>query len=146
VDNFSWSFEGGSPEQSSEENPLVTYTEPGTYDVKLVVSGEGYSDTLIKPDYIKVEFCSSINEITQRTMVYPNPAHTCLNIQYYPAKKGDLSLKLINLYGRVVWKKQVGDVNNLLNENLDVEGLQKGIYFLVIEEKSYRSTKKILVN
>lgn len=35
---FEWSFPGGSPATSNDENPLVTYSSPGTYDVSLTVT------------------------------------------------------------------------------------------------------------
>ncbi|MEM1220529.1 MAG: PKD domain-containing protein [Bacteroidota bacterium] len=38
---WSWVFEGGSPETSSKENPLVIYDTPGEYDVFLTaINGE----------------------------------------------------------------------------------------------------------
>ncbi len=41
---WKWSFPGGDPATSDEQNPVVTYSNPGTYDVSLVVTnafGEG---------------------------------------------------------------------------------------------------------
>jgi PKD repeat protein len=50
-----WTFEGGEPATSTDENPTVIYLNPGTYDVTLVVTGSGGSDTLVRADYITVE-------------------------------------------------------------------------------------------
>ncbi len=47
ITNWSWSFPGGNPASSTEQNPTVTYTTPGIYDVQLVVTGPGGSDTVI---------------------------------------------------------------------------------------------------
>ncbi len=52
--SFQWTFEGGNPATSTEVNPVVTYSTPGTYDVKLVASNSQGSFTLIVPDYIHV--------------------------------------------------------------------------------------------
>jgi PKD repeat protein len=49
-----WIFEGGDPATSGIENPVVTYDEPGNYDVSLVVSDGNTSDTLIRSAYISV--------------------------------------------------------------------------------------------
>jgi choice-of-anchor B domain-containing protein len=35
---WQWSFPGGEPATSNEQNPVVTYNNPGTYDVSLVVT------------------------------------------------------------------------------------------------------------
>ena len=54
ADNWSWTFEGGVPASSTEENPLVTYNEEGLYDVQLIVSNVDGADTLLLEDYIEV--------------------------------------------------------------------------------------------
>ncbi len=50
-----WLFEGGIPDVSIEENPLVSYTVGGKYDVKLIAIGDNGQDTIIVEDYIIVD-------------------------------------------------------------------------------------------
>ena len=38
-------FHGGNPSISSEENPIITYSEPGSYDVSLSVTTSGGVNT-----------------------------------------------------------------------------------------------------
>ncbi len=52
VEDYEWTFEGGSPATSTESNPLVTYADPGKYDVTLIVSNAFGSDTIFKEEYI----------------------------------------------------------------------------------------------
>ncbi|MBO6792260.1 MAG: T9SS type A sorting domain-containing protein [Balneolaceae bacterium] len=54
ITNFEWTFEGGTPESSSEAEPSVRYSEIGSYDVQLIASNENQSDTLLIEDYITV--------------------------------------------------------------------------------------------
>lgn len=49
-----WTFEGGTPTSSTEEFPLITYQEPGTYKVKLVASNPEGSDSLLQDNAIQV--------------------------------------------------------------------------------------------
>ncbi len=62
---WSWTFEGGTPSTSTAQNPSVTYTSAGTYDVQLVATnGYGSSDPLLKSNYITVNalptaYCTS---------------------------------------------------------------------------------------
>lgn len=53
--SFKWLFEGGDPTESTEENPSVTYTSAGSYDVTLIAINAFGSDTLVLEDYITVE-------------------------------------------------------------------------------------------
>ncbi len=36
--NFNWTFPGGTPTTSTQKNPMVTYPEPGIYNVSLTIS------------------------------------------------------------------------------------------------------------
>ncbi len=51
---WAWIFEGGSPSTSSNQNPTVTYSAEGTYDVTLIVTNVNGSDTLVSSDHITV--------------------------------------------------------------------------------------------
>lgn len=59
---WQWSFPGGSPSASTQQNPLVTYSSPGFYDVSLTVTDAfgtstqsytafiEYTNTVVQPD------------------------------------------------------------------------------------------------
>lgn len=49
-----WLFEGGSPANSNDFEPQVTYNSPGSFDVRMVIDNGGCTDTLLIPDYIKL--------------------------------------------------------------------------------------------
>lgn len=53
-DTWQWTFEGGIPATSTSQNPSVTYLTPGIFDVELIVSGTGWTDTLLLTDYIRL--------------------------------------------------------------------------------------------
>ena len=55
IDSWSWSFPGGNPSLVMGQGPhQVIYNNPDSYDVSLIVSGPGGSDTEAKYDYITV--------------------------------------------------------------------------------------------
>lgn len=51
---WAWDFPGGSPVSSTIQNPAVTYSTAGTYDVQLIVTNSDGSDTLLLSGYITV--------------------------------------------------------------------------------------------
>lgn len=51
---WEWTFEGGTPATSTEQNPVVTYSVAGNYKVTLVASNDSKSSTIEKTGYIKV--------------------------------------------------------------------------------------------
>ena len=51
---FEWTFEGGTPNKSSKQNPAVVYNTAGTYGISLKVTSGAQSDTETKPSMITV--------------------------------------------------------------------------------------------
>jgi PKD repeat protein len=49
-----WLFPGGTPSNTTAENPTITYAEPGVYDVQLITTTGLTNDTLTKTGYITV--------------------------------------------------------------------------------------------
>lgn len=54
VTNWSWDFNSDGNPDSTEQNPVVTFAQPGTYTVTLTVSGPDGGDTKIGVGYINV--------------------------------------------------------------------------------------------
>ena len=63
--SWNWTFTGGTPDTSTDQNPTVTYNEPGTYDVHLTVTNEeGETATITKKGYVKVANTLKMHEGT----------------------------------------------------------------------------------
>ncbi|WP_247233851.1 M43 family zinc metalloprotease [Telluribacter sp. SYSU D00476] len=52
--SWEWTFEGGTPVTTNQQNPIVTYNQPGRFRVKLVVRNSLGVDSLIRENYIEV--------------------------------------------------------------------------------------------
>ena len=52
--SWNWEFPGGDPATSTEQNPVVTYNNTGTFDVTLTVSDGTNTNTYTKDNYIVV--------------------------------------------------------------------------------------------
>lgn len=68
--SWSWTFEGGEPGMSNEQNPQVVYNQTGEFSVKLVISNGETQDSLTKNNYISV-----LNELPANidTLLFPLP-------------------------------------------------------------------------
>jgi len=72
--SWQWSFPGGIPLISISQNPAnICYNTAGIYDVQLIATNAGGSDTLIKTAYIQVDTCPLLppaaNFIASDTMI-----------------------------------------------------------------------------
>lgn len=53
ITSWAWTFEGGNPANSSQQNPSVVYETPGSYDVTLTVSDGTNTNTKTVENYIE---------------------------------------------------------------------------------------------
>ena len=71
--SYAWDFNGDSITDSSEKDPVFTYTDPGVYSVALTVRSPAGSDTISKKGYILAENPEIIMDTVSAT---PSPADT----------------------------------------------------------------------
>ena len=67
---YYWNFPGGNPSVSTDMNPQIIYDSAGIYNVELLASGIGGSDTLLQTSYINVYPSAHANFSVYDTLVY----------------------------------------------------------------------------
>ncbi|OQB64749.1 MAG: PKD domain protein [Bacteroidetes bacterium ADurb.Bin141] len=55
--SWSWTFPGGTPGTSTAQNPLITYSTGGVYNVTLTATNAYGNNTITKNNYITVNVC-----------------------------------------------------------------------------------------
>jgi len=120
------------------ENPngdyLITVSHKGTLEssqkVSLIISGNG-NLTLSRNNY---EFED------KKLLIYPIPATKILNIRSLIQDAGIVSVKLIDLNSRVVYRHNQFDEPLI---QIPTHNLEKGVYFVTVEFENYTLSKKI---
>jgi PKD repeat protein len=144
--SWEWTFEGGDPATSTDQNPTVSYTSAGVYDVTLTVSDGTEYVTLTVMNYITVDICSGIkdNNATEIS-IYPNPNYGIFTIGLNSATGENTSLRVVNPLGGVEYS--MDNINTLNNNllNLNLTNLNKGLYFLIIGNDQSKTVKKIII-
>lgn len=130
--NYNWNFGDGGT--STIANPSHTYAASGTYSVRLIVDDCMKKDTSIQS--VVVPVVGSINDLSLLNLVrvYPNPAHTILNIES-PLSSQKLKVSIVNLLGSVVMPQ-----STLENNSINIAQLASGIYLLQIKDESTGSS------
>lgn len=126
ANGWTWTFQGGQPLNSSDQNPLVTYDTPGTYNVTLVSTDGSNNDTEVKTGYITVlpasasipllegfESYSTLSGIEQWQVV--NPGGNGFEITS-TGLNSSKSAKLMN-YGQTS-----GNIDELISSPVDLSG------------------------
>jgi hypothetical protein len=129
-----WTFNGGTPASSTQQNPAVSYSVPGTYKVTLKATNTAGSNSITKESYIIVATASGIDdEGAAAILIYPNPVSDNLNI----ICEDDFSVILYDLNGRTVYSGS--------NERLiDMSDIKPGIYVLELNTGNKLQKHKIV--
>jgi hypothetical protein len=100
-------------------------------------------------DFSVAEVITSIGQgktsLSGKLTVYPNPANAEIAVSLINAGRQNHSLQIIDMYGRVVYRKSVGSTDDKIHETVDVSNLSNGAYLIELksDEKCFR--EKLIV-
>jgi len=141
---WNWIFEGGTPSQSSIQNPVVQYNTQGAYYVTLVAIndfGNGYAN---KPYYINVE-PSSVNEKESSKIisVYPNPV---IDKSFVLSGVTIVEKDDIHIYN-VIGEPVPFIINEISSDRVKIgfHKLTSGVYFLNVSTNNSNKVVKFVV-
>ncbi len=143
---WSWEFEGGYPSTSVEQNPEILYATVGSYDVTLTVSDGIDSHSITMENYITVDVCSDIkNNNFDKFSVYPNPNNGIFTVEFGNVLEDNVTIKVLNTLGNEVYKAENISVSGDFKQSIDLSNLNKGLYFLEIENYQGRTINRIII-
>jgi hypothetical protein len=73
--------------------------------------------------------------------IYPNPAHSFIQIELSKLNKENSTIKINNLFGQTVYHSSTND----LQHNIDCSEFKSGVYFITVENKNTQAVKKIII-
>jgi len=135
ANSWSWYFPGGTPETSTEKNPVIQYNTKGSFDVQLIVSNGISYDTLLKPAYIIADFPAAVkpSEDVMSCSVTPNPNNGSFTLNLKTGSDDKVNLTICNVLGSVVYTAELLPEAGMLSKRIDIRELQAGPYFLMLE-------------
>ena len=140
--SWEWTFDGGFPSTSTDQNPLIKYATAGVYSVTLKATNAYGNSTLTKTNYITVESGVGLSNLPSTVSIYPNPTNGRLFITNPATEKQEIAV--FNSVGKQV--KSAVSADGLIS--LDITTLSKGMYLVKITNKSTKSVKvkKVILN
>ena len=125
--SWEWTFEGGNPASSTDENPVVRYDAPGKYAVKLVVGNGTETAEIVRDAFVEV------SEVAPKAIIglpeegYLSPWTGCFVPVGVPLQFRDLSTGSPTAWE---WQLQGTDNENTTEQNPVATYLKKGAYSL----------------
>lgn len=142
-----WRFPGGSPDLSTEQNPIVTYITPGNYDVELIINKGFACDTLQKSGYIGVKSQVGIFSNPANTMcsVFPNPNDGRFMLTVTSSKGENVSLVVMNSLGLVVYSEGNIHLSQPVTVKIDLSDQPPGVYILYVRGNMSAVMRKVIL-
>ncbi|MBT3453417.1 MAG: PKD domain-containing protein, partial [Lentimicrobiaceae bacterium] len=141
-DQWSWSFDGGSPSTSTYQNPTVRFNTPGIYNISLVTSNLGGSDSLLKEDYIHVAIVDiGENMSDKKPSIYPNPSNGLFTIEFNNVFISDVEIEIKTASGKSIQVHK--KINASESFSVDMNDSPNGIYLINIYDGTSNITQKI---
>ncbi|MCK5821522.1 MAG: T9SS type A sorting domain-containing protein, partial [Bacteroidales bacterium] len=84
-------------------------------------------------------------ELASSVSVYPNPSNGHFEININQAESKHLSLEILDINGRVVYKKDLSNQSSAIRETIDLTQEAKGIYTLKIKNGSAEYQSKLTI-
>ena len=138
--SWEWTFEGGDPATSTDQNPIVTYNTAGVYSVSLTASNDAEENNITEDSYLTVHNCTGLNSYAKLEMsITPNPGNGLFILQfnnqdYYEVTVYDITGHLLN---------RTTHSNN--NNQLNISNLENGIYIIKASNGNTEMTERIVI-
>lgn len=145
---WQWTFEGGNPATSTDENPVITYNTAGTYNVGLTATNAaGNSQEIVKADYILVEEQLGVeNPLNGKVSVYPNPTSGRVIVELANEPAGNATVEIFDALGRTVAAAiETSSVGSTQKITLNIGHLSGGqVFFIRVSVDGKTGTYKML--
>ena len=78
--------------------------------------------------------------------IYPNPANNILTLDFTSKNNDKSVLSITNIIGEKIKEFQINTVSGINTLNLNLEGINNGVYFINFINNSSKSTKKFVIS
>ncbi|MFA4851017.1 MAG: M14 family zinc carboxypeptidase [Bacteroidales bacterium] len=140
---FEWSFGDGN--YSTLADPSHSYTANGIYTVQLIAYNACGSDTTtaqINVTNVGLNPGTAFNSVE----IYPNPSDGMFNIIVNTSKAEIANIDIYDMIGNKVYNKKPSFIPGKNRLYIDINELNNGIYFIVVETSSERYTSMLVKN
>lgn len=77
--------------------------------------------------------------------VFPNPSTTTINVSFELKQSELVELSLLDITGKQIFAKNLGNIFGIQSETISCENLEKGTYFLKLTSENFSLSEKIII-
>lgn len=84
-------------------------------------------------------------ESVSNLSLWPNPANDKLNVRFNSLNNGIQNLEIIDITGKIILEQQFTAASGVVTENIDISGLNSGIYIFKLSSANQVETSRFVV-
>jgi len=142
---WGWDFGDGSNVCPITDSVRHVFTNPGTYQVTMLVGNGTCVDTVVQT--LSVDTVVAIEQgpgFGPKLNFWPNPANSSIHVDV--VSQDELkSLAIFDLLGRELQSIPIETGKTSVSIDVDVSKLPQGSYLIVARGNSFQSTKRLLI-
>lgn len=142
VDNFNWSFPGGTPATSNSSSPTISFADDGTITVQLITGNSCGTDSTTFTLDVTTNCSLGLADLDNTYSVTYNPESFLVNITSDLGISSGTSIQLYNDMGQLLSSNQLPNAIN--SYNLSIANVASGMYFVRILSQSHEITAKVV--
>lgn len=140
ISSWEWTFEGGLPPNSNDQNPTILFPSSGQFDVSLTITNENGESTITKQDIARVHNCTGTLDLEHKNnLISPNPSKGGFLLSL--PKEEAFHIEVYDTKGALVFQSLVNNTKN----KLDLKHLNKGIYYVIAYNRYHNFKEKIII-
>ncbi len=141
ADSYSWNFGDGTA-LNTEVNPTHSYATFQSYTVELTAISTACENDMASKTVV-VTGLEVDDLLSSQLEVFPNPTKGAftLNLNAISNAK-DIQVEVMDLTGRVVYTKQLNDLNN---QSINLSSLSPNLYFVKVQIDGKVGVKRLMI-
>lgn len=136
---------------STLKSVRTSLTENWEVLTDIMVSSDSFITTLPANSittFYSEQFTTSIQDFSDNSssfIIYPNPSNNQISVILNGIIGGKAQLFITDVTGKIVLQENIESTEKKVEKNYTLSGLKDGTYFISVESKGTRTTKKILL-
>lgn len=144
VSEWGWNFGDGSNVCPVSPVTSHTYATAGNYDVQLYISNGVCTDTITKTVTTLVNVLDPLENT--HLELFPNPSTGAFNFRFTSAERGNYTLVIRNGLGQEIQRQTGEKWQELVESNVNLQGISNGIYLVELQMEGVRIAKPIFLS
>lgn len=146
ADGFPITILAGTPNDGSQQItvPIVGTT---TTEARIMVRGTDHLFYNLNATNFTIDSELGVDEFSlQNFSMWPNPTNGMVNISFIPVTGNGISVSVYDVTGRLVNQSQHENNGATFNQELDLNYLVSGMYFVTVKNGEQKATAKLIMN